>query len=134
MEKITICKNSKGFTLVEIIITFVILSIASTMFVTLFSDNIAKSGEPVIMVKNQYGNDKPDGLVGIIERMTFDWHTDRTSFYTKIPQSTSNYNNTSTPRKVTTAFKFSDSTTGATYMKVEIKKGDQKLIVLFPEQ
>lgn len=48
-----ILKCSKGFTLVEIIVTIVIAAIAASMMVTFMGKNITSSSVPVTWVKNQ---------------------------------------------------------------------------------
>lgn len=48
-----ILKCSKGFTLIEIIVTIVIAAIAASMMVTFMGKNITSSSVPVTWVKNQ---------------------------------------------------------------------------------
>ncbi len=50
-----ILKCSKGFTLIEIIVTIVIAAIAASMMVTFMGKNITSSSVPVTWVKNQGG-------------------------------------------------------------------------------
>lgn len=48
-----ILRCSKGFTLIEIIVTIVIAAIAASMMVTFMGKNITSSSVPVTWVKNQ---------------------------------------------------------------------------------
>lgn len=122
-----IYKKTTGFTLIEVIVTMVLFSITSVMFVTLFTNTIAKSGQTISLLRNQYGSaTSADGVVGVMEQITYDFDENKDSDYkTKINAGT--YDNTT----VTTTGSHV-TINGHEYRKVVVSKGDQKTIAIFP--
>ncbi len=49
----TLPRTSKGFTLIEIIVTLVVVAIMGTMLVVFMGDSLARSVNPITMVQNQ---------------------------------------------------------------------------------
>ncbi len=87
-----ILKCSKGFTLIEIIVTIVIAAIAASTMVTFMGKNITSSSVPVTWVKNQSGvNQAMENIVveykarikaGTLNLGTFQtWVTDNQATY-----------------------------------------------------
>lgn len=60
-------KSEKGFTLLEIIITFIIASFLGTMLVEYMGTSLIRGGESVIMVQDGFS------ISGVMEKITADY-------------------------------------------------------------
>jgi len=120
-------KNTKGFTLIEVIVSIIIFGVLGSMIITMFGKNIVDSTAPVVMLKDQFGsnqsNTAPNGLTGVAELMIADFKNDPTTFnpnkpaYSSCRSSVTNWT----------------SATSKVYNKVLLTKGKQSLVLLFPQ-
>ncbi len=113
----------KGFTLIEVIVGIVLFAIVGTMFVSLFTDSISDSAKSINNLRNQWGSaSEPDGLVGVLEEITYHFNEQRATYDTNIATA-GTYPGT-THSSVTI--------NGHEYRKVVVKKGNQQIVAIFP--
>ena len=130
-------KNSKGFTLIEVIVTIVIAAILGTFLVSYMSGGITKSSIPVIWVKQEFN------VFETMEKITADYRnavssssfnlntfatTIKATYETEgITVTNNDYINIDRTTGTPTA---SDSTNGL-ILRVKLQKGDQSVTSLF---
>ncbi len=133
-----ICKNKNGFTLIEIVSTLLIISIACALFASYFTNTISNSSLPVIILRNHYGSStQPDGLVSIMEQMTFDYKTNSTKFFNNLSDDAYGDTNTAftlNEVKLEVADTDGDYVTDS-YYAVKLKKSNgQSIVGIFPRK
>ena len=128
-------KNSKGFTLIEVIVTIVIAAILGTFLVSYMAGGIEKSGLPVIWVKQEFN------IFETMEKITADYQkallssfslsdfaTNKVAPYAGGGMTvTSDFINIDKSSGDLTA---SDSTNGL-ILRVKLQKGDQSVTAFF---
>jgi prepilin-type N-terminal cleavage/methylation domain-containing protein len=129
-------RDSRGFTLIEVIITIVIVAILGTFLVSYMSGGITKSSIPVIWVKQEFN------LFETMEKITVDYQkaVSSTSFASSELDTfrsaiTPPQGMTVTPDYINIArgdgtLTTEDSTTGL-ILRVKLQKGDQSVTALF---
>jgi prepilin-type N-terminal cleavage/methylation domain-containing protein len=136
-------KSTRGFTLIEVIVTLVVAAILGTILVVYMSGGITKSGIPIIWVQQEFG------VYRAMERITAVYQNDLkttpfslATFSAKIDTpgevnticgSNTCIDNVSV---VNTAFPAAGGTENGTdtnIVKVTLRKGDQSLTALFTQ-
>lgn len=129
-------KNSKGFTLIEVILTIVIVAILGTVLVSYMSGGIAKSSLPVIWVKQEFN------IVQTMEKITADYQQALLSSPFNLGDFAANKvapyagggmtvtNNFVNIDRTTGVLSASDSANGL-ILRVKLQKGDQSVTALF---
>ncbi len=120
--------NKNGFTLLEIIITLVLVSILGAMFVQFMGPQLTRSPFQVLRVKSQYELiDEIERLTGIyrdeLQKDTLVINTFKTTHV-----DTSSYNDSSQVITLTTGGGY--TTQYATILKVSLKNEDSKMYTL----
>ena len=123
--------NKNGFTLLEIIITLVLVSILGAMFVQFMGPQLTGSPFQVLRVKSQYELiDEIERLTGIyrdeLQKDTLVINTFKTTHV-----DTSSYNDSSQVITVTTSGGY--TTQYATILKVSLKNDDSKMNTLLTQ-
>lgn len=131
MKRACFSGDSRGFTLLEVIVTLVVAGILATMLVQFMGANLARSVYPVVNVQNAYAAE------GIMENMVADHKKllveDSTPLATFRSRVGSGYYGTYAVEHndYMTFVNGLETPGGSTLLKVSISVGDQKFTALF---
>ena len=132
MRPIEHCRHQKGFTLIEIIVTLILIAITAAIMFPVLGDSLIKSPEPINRVNTQHvliqEMDRWNGLY----RNAIKGNFDLASFKSDIDNNASYLDNTS----YVNSFNGGAYTTQGTnkILMVTLKKDNQTLYALFSDQ
>jgi len=123
-----------GFTLIEVIIFLVMLSILAAMIASFFGATFINSTVPIIMLNEQYSNDaKNPGVFESMEKIIADYKLapDKVSF---TPSTSANYNASLSKDSLDldSVPGIKNTGTSLVFEKVVVSRNDQKIMALFP--
>ena len=127
--------NERGFTLLEIIITFILAAFVGSMLVEYMGTSLTRGGEAVVMVQDGFS------LNSVMEKITADYEDNYkngslTDFQSKIQNGTAYYGNYTLVANECIYFNASNTEDGVgcesgNILKVTISVGNQSLTALF---
>jgi prepilin-type N-terminal cleavage/methylation domain-containing protein len=128
-------QNQNGFTLLEIIVTLILISITGVVMFPVLRTNLTKSAVPVVRLENQYQ------LIQEMDRLTARYRDEIQNESLNINDFKTNYVDVSPFRDAgNTGFLAAGQITGNTYntqstniLRVTLVDGDQTLVSFFTE-
>lgn len=131
-----------GFTLIEVILFLVILAVVGAMAMPYFQTTFLNSTEPLLLAQEQFLNNSEDpntdepGLLESIERVIADYKAtgttdERGDFKTNIATNAKNYD-TALSKNDFSISNITDTGTSLTFMKVVVRKNNQRIMAFFP--